>query len=121
MVWEKERWEQRNGAWFFAEGHWRWANPTTPTAVYEPPRMREEEASDQPPPRNIAERRPPIPFRGAVWISGYWNWNGSQHNWVAGHWSARRGDSVWTPDRWKRGKGHDKGRWVLVPGQWTRR
>ncbi len=37
MAWEKERWEQRNGPWYSAEGHWRYTNPATPTAVYEPP------------------------------------------------------------------------------------
>ncbi len=124
MTWEKERWEQRNGAWYFAEGHWRWANPATPTTVYVPSRTRDEVASEQAPPRIIVERRPRPPFRGAVWINGYWDWDGSHHAWVAGRWSARPARSVWTPDRWRRarGDGHDRrSRWVLVPGHWDRR
>jgi len=124
MTWEKERWEQRNGAWYSAEGHWRYTNPPTPTDVYEPPPGREQVIVDSAPPRNLVERRPKAPFRGAVWIAGYWNWDGSHHDWVAGHWSARHANSVWTPDRWRRapGNGHgQRARWVLVPGHWSRR
>jgi hypothetical protein len=120
MVWEKDRWDHRDHAYYVSEGHWRWNDEPTPTTVYEPP-VQEEEPIEYAPPRNIAERRTPPPFRGAVWIAGYWGWDGEHHNWVSGRWSARHAKSVWTPDRWQRQPGHGKGekaRWVHVAGHW---
>jgi hypothetical protein len=127
MVWQRERWDQRDGAWYYAEGHWRWASPRPPATVYEPV-VYAPRAAAHAPPRNLTERRTPSPFRGAVWIQGYWGWDGGQHTWVAGHWSApQHRAAVWTPDRWTRAKGNGKGKgrgqaqWVLMPGHWSRR
>jgi hypothetical protein len=30
---------------------------------------------------------PAQPAPDAVWIPGYWNWNGYQYNWIAGYWA----------------------------------
>jgi len=123
MVWEKERWSQRDGAWYYAEGHWRWATPPAPTVVYDPPSYSEQVVVERAPPRSIAERRTPSPFRGAVWISGYWGWDGEQHRWVAGRWSAPQARAQWTPARWTRADGERDGRkqhWVLQQGHWNR-
>jgi hypothetical protein len=30
---------------------------------------------------------PSQPSPAAVWIPGYWNWNGYQYNWIAGFWA----------------------------------
>lgn len=126
-VWVAGRWTQRNGAWYYEEGHWRRTH--APSEVYTRPQQEEVAVEHSPPPR-LVERRPAAPFRGAVWINGYWGWDGSNHRWMAGHWSARQADSVWTPDRWQRsrvrGNGHgnrrgQKAQWVLVPGHWTHR
>jgi len=37
-----------------------------------------------PPPVRF-EVRPPIPYAGAIWVSGYWWWNGASHVWISGH------------------------------------
>jgi YXWGXW repeat-containing protein len=122
MVWEDAHWAQRNGSSYYTEGHWRWENDASPAEVYEPPAQQEPVVVTQRPPRNFDEVRPGRPFRGAVWIPGFWYWNGGQHLWVAGRWSAPRQGYAWTPDRWQRDnrRGHD-GRWVLAPGHWRRR
>jgi hypothetical protein len=30
----------------------------------------------------------PQPAPSAVWVPGYWNWNGYQYNWIPGFWAA---------------------------------
>jgi hypothetical protein len=118
MVWERERWNKRGRSWFFAEGHWRWPNRPAPTDVYEPPTYDNDVIATAPPPRPLAERRPPRPFPRAVWINGYWDWDGSSYVWVSGRWSARRGDAAWVPGKWERVReGRDR-RWVRRPGHW---
>lgn len=51
-----------------------------------------------PPPR--MEVVPVMPFVGALWIGGYWNWVGHRHVWVPGHWSAPRPGYRYEPRRW---------------------
>lgn len=36
---------------------------------------------------------PAIPWQGAVWVRGHWQWHRWQHRhvWVPGHWKGRRG------------------------------
>lgn len=130
MTWERERWNQRNGAWFYSEGHWRWSDESH-TSVYEPKERAEVVVVESAPPRDLVERRERPPFRGAVWIPGYWDWDGAQHSWVAGRWSAPQPRAVWRRDRWTRtrdrdpdmgqGRGRLRTHWVLVPGRWNRR
>jgi hypothetical protein len=122
MVWEDARWSHRKGGWFYTEGHWRWDNQPNRADVYEPPEEREPVVVQERPPRNYVERRSARPFRGAVWITGYWHWNGDRYSWVAGRWSAPRQGQVWAPDRWTRDRGHGGAqRWVLARGHWQRR
>jgi hypothetical protein len=34
---------------------------------------------------------PVQPSLAAVWVPGYWNWNGYQYNWIAGFWAVPPG------------------------------
>lgn len=117
MVWEPARWRAVNGQWAFVEGHWRWAQPPAPTTVYEPPPPPQQPVyvQSEPPPL-INEVRPMTPFAGAVWIPGYWHWNGYNHVWVAGRWSAARAGWQWEPDR----RVHGPTGWYRVHGHWRR-
>ncbi|HND60274.1 MAG TPA: YMGG-like glycine zipper-containing protein [Opitutaceae bacterium] len=39
-----------------------------------------------PQPAPIAETAPPAPSANAVWIPGYWDYNGAGYTWTAGRW-----------------------------------
>jgi hypothetical protein len=68
-----------------------------------------------PPPRTVII--PPRPTSLSVWISGYWNWTGTDFVWIDGHWdrSPPRAGAVWVPDQWvKTNKG-----WYRRPGRWN--
>jgi hypothetical protein len=122
-VWEPARWVNQNGSWMFYEGHWRASVMARPTVIYQPPPPPPQpiEVETAPPPP-IVEVRPVAPFAGAVWIPGYWHWNGERHVWLAGTWSAPREGYVWVPARWEApGHGRGMGRHRFVPGHWERR
>jgi hypothetical protein len=114
MVWEPARWAQRGPRWVFVEGHWRYNQPVQ-QVVYEPapPPATEVEVVTEPP-APIVEVRPAMPFANAVWIPGYWHWNGGHHVWVGGRWSAPRAGWTWEPNHWER---HGNG-WVMRHGHW---
>jgi YXWGXW repeat-containing protein len=115
--WVSARWANEGGQWTFFEGHWAMSQPTSPTYVYDPgPAPAQEVVTQEQPPEPIVEVRPAAPFGGAVWIPGYWGWNGYRHNWVGGHWSAPRAGWSWEPNRWQR---TPRG-WVHTPGHWRR-
>jgi len=115
-VWEPARWENRGGAWFYYEGHWRPADAPDPSYVYQPPPPPgRAEIVEMPPPAPIEEVRPALPFPGAIWIPGFWDWNGNGHVWVAGRWSARPPGYEWEDYRWKHR--HD-GKWEHKHGHW---
>jgi hypothetical protein len=116
MVYEPARWENRHGHWAFIAGRWKLSAPPAPTVVYEPPpppaTVVEVQAAPPPP---LVEVRPPAP-RGAVWIPGYWHWNGHRHSWISGRWSAPRRGMRWEPDHWVR----VGPRYRLERGHWAR-
>ncbi len=72
---------------------------------------------DVAPPAPYYEPVPVAPFVGAVWIGGYWGWNGGRHAWVPGRYEHGRPGYGWEPHRWVQ---HDN-RWHLEGGGWTRR
>jgi hypothetical protein len=115
MVWEPARWTAVGGRWSFLEGHWRWAQPPA-QVVWQPPVVQTQPVyvQTQPPPV-INEVRVAAPYAGAVWIPGYWHWNGYSHVWVAGHYSAPRVGWHWEPDRWVQGPSG----WYRVAGHWA--
>ena len=66
------------------------------------------------PPKPLVETRPERPGKEAVWMPGYWRWNGHKYVWVSGRWEAKPRGRVWMPGHWeKKPRG-----WVWVPGQW---
>ena len=70
-----------------------------------------------PPPAPYVETLPPPPFAGALWIGGYWGWQGGRHVWVPGRYEHPREGYAWVPHHWAQ---HD-GRWHLEGGGWVRR
>lgn len=114
MTWEAPKWENRSGRWAFEEGRWVVTAPA-PNVVYEPPAQPEVTVETAPPPP-IVEVRPPPPQPRAVWIPGYWHWNGHRHTWVGGRWSAPKQNMRWEPDHWVR----IGNRWKLERGHWAR-
>ena len=73
--------------------------------------------TDVVPPPPYAEVVPVMPFAGAIWINGYWGWNGGRHAWVGGRWEQPRPGYIWHPHHWVQ---HDN-RWHLEGGAWIRR
>ena len=71
---------------------------------------------DVAPPAPYYETMPAQPFVGAVWINGYWGWNGGRHAWVGGHYEHGRPGYGWQPHRWVQ----QDGRWHLHEGHWAR-
>lgn len=71
---------------------------------------------DAPPPAPYVEVQPAIPYPGAVWIGGYWGWNGGRHNWVPGYYERPRPGYRYEPHRWE----NHRGRWQLRAGGWFR-
>lgn len=70
---------------------------------------------DTPPPP-YAEVVPVMPYPGAVWVGGYWGWQGGRHQWVPGYYDRPRPGYRYEPHRWdNRG-----GRWHLRVGGWLR-
>lgn len=114
--WDAARWvHDPNGQWTFYDGHWV-AAPATATAVYDPGPAPARVVVRTRPPAPLVEARPMAPMRGAVWIPGYWQWNGYRYVWVGGRWSAPRAGWHWQPHHWQR-TGHG---WVWVRGHWRR-
>lgn len=72
---------------------------------------------DLAPPAPYVEVVPALPFLGAIWLGGYWGWNGGRHAWVPGRWEQPRAGYAWRPHAWvERG-----GRWHGSGGGWYRR
>ena len=59
------------------------------------------------------------PFKNAVWISGYWQFNNktSDFVWVTGQWTKAHQGKIWVAGHWvQKPKG-----WVYVKGHWTKK
>ncbi len=68
------------------------------------------------PPRIRRERRTRRTARNAVWVAGFWDWQGDQWVWIPGRWvvpESRR--ARWVPARYVR----EYGAWRYVPGHWS--
>ena len=71
---------------------------------------------DVAPPAPYVEVVPVIPYAGAIWIGGYWGWNGGRHQWVPGRWDRPRPGYSYHPHAWVQ----QGGRWHLHGGGWVR-
>ena len=117
-VWEPARWVYHNGTQVYQQGYWRQVAPPPPPPVmyesgYQPA---EVIIVDQPPPPPVVEVRPAMPYSGAIWVAGYWNWQNRRHHWMRGHWTRPRAGHVWQAPRWER----QGSRWASYPGRWQR-
>ncbi len=66
-----------------------------------------------PPPVRV-EVRPVKPYANAVWVAGYWKWNGRNHVWTSGRWVKARRGRTFVKGHWqKKPRG-----WRYVPGHW---
>lgn len=107
--WRPGYWHWIDGTWIWLAGMWRvpesdiLAEETT-TAPVAPPPPQEEQP-------------PPPPVAAAVWIAGFWQWDGRTWVWVPGSWQLRPQARVqWRAPEWRaRGGVH-----VLIPGGWIR-
>ena len=71
---------------------------------------------DVAPPAPYVEVVPVIPYPGAIWIGGYWGWNGGRHQWVPGRWDRPRPGYNYRPHAWV----NQGGRWHSHGGGWVR-
>lgn len=67
------------------------------------------------PPPPLVEVQPAMPFYGAIWIGGFWNWVGGRHVWVGGHWDHPRDGYRWHPHQWEQ-----RGNQWNLRGGWRR-
>jgi hypothetical protein len=72
-----------------------------------------------PPPAPLFEQPPPEPYAGAVWLTGYWDWqtDQSRYVWVSGRWgTAPRPGVAYMPPSWRN---TGQAQWYRVPGRWV--
>lgn len=72
---------------------------------------------DTPPPPPQEEYIGAPPYPGAVYVNGYWAWEGNRHVWRRGYWDRGRPGRVYYPNRWEQ-RGN---RYVFRRGGWHRR
>jgi hypothetical protein len=68
------------------------------------------------PPAAIEEEPPELKAEGAIWISGYWEWDDEMKDfiWVSGNWRVPPPGMRWVPTYWVEAEGG----WQRVPGFW---
>jgi len=71
---------------------------------------------DMAPPASYVEVVPVLPYAGALWIGGYWGWQGNRHAWVPGRWERPRAGYAYRPHAWVQ----IGSRWHLRGGGWVR-
>jgi hypothetical protein len=69
-----------------------------------------------PPPAAYVESPPPNANATAVWIPGYFKWDGHDFDWVPGRWTIPpAGVHEWVPGEWTE---RSDGRWQFADGHW---
>lgn len=90
LRWEPAQWDDRGGRWVFLRGHFRATRPFDPTRAYAPPSQAPPPAPVPPAPAAPEEQHANSgPAPDAIWVPGYWHWDGVGFLWVAGRWSVR--------------------------------
>jgi hypothetical protein len=69
------------------------------------------------PPAPYYEAQPALPFVGAIWIPGFWNWTGGRHVWQPGRYEQPRAGYRYQPYQWAPAQ---RGGWALRGGGWVR-
>jgi hypothetical protein len=69
-----------------------------------------------PPPSEAVYEVTPAERDGHQWVSGFWNWNGTQYVWRPGRYLKHRPGYVWVADSWAQ----SGDTWRLKPGRWER-
>ena len=70
----------------------------------------------QAPPRVRYERRMARPSRDAVWIRGFWDWQGDNWVWIPGRWTVpEERHARWIGPRYRR----EYGGYRYEPGHWS--
>jgi len=111
--WPSEHAQWRPGYWHWSAG-WKWIAGRWRVPQTDVDRGLTTKAPQQPPPPK-REARPQLPVPSAVWIVGYWQWNGSVFVWVPGSWQLPPSAGVrWQPPHWRVSVGGV----VFVPGRW---
>ena len=93
------------------------ASPAAVVSVYEEPPLSEPApiAVGWAPPPMLVEAPPPPPFPYAVWVGGYWVWQGNWV-WAHGHWMAPpRAQYVWVHPYYE----HRGGAVIFISGYWS--
>ena len=95
------------------------AAPDPAVSVYVEPPLSEPApiAVGWAPPPMLVEAPPPAPFPAAVWVGGYWVWQGNWV-WAHGHWVAPPGgDYMWVHPYYE----HRGDEVIFIDGHWSRR
>jgi len=108
--------EWRPGYWLWTGTTWTWLGGMWRVPDEDIVAEQTTTAPNAPPPPKV-ETIPPPPMQTTIWVTGFWQWNGSTWVWVAGSYQARPEVGLsWRPAEWRaRGSVH-----VLVPGGWVR-
>jgi len=91
--------------------------PPTIVRVYvDPPMIQPQPVLvDWAPPPRLAENPSPMPYYGAVWIGGYWIWQGTWV-WASGRWAAPPSPRhTWVQPYYE----HRQGKMLFIPGFWA--
>ena len=107
--WVPGSWQWNGFDWVWLAGGWR---------VPESDRQQKLTATaPAAPPAAQVEVRPAQPVATAVWVDGYWHYQGGRWVWVAGRWAVPpRAGATWRPSVWVPDGVHvrlDPGGWVV--------
>jgi hypothetical protein len=99
----------------YGESHYPYAEPEVVSVYVEPPLYEPAPiAVPWAPPPMMSEMVPPRPFPEAVWVGGYWVWQG-RWVWATGRWAPRpRPDYAWVQPYYE----HRDGAVLFIPGHW---
>jgi hypothetical protein len=69
-----------------------------------------------PGPAQAVDARDPQPSEVHVWISGHWDWDGSEWAWADGYWEVPPDDgAAWVEPEYE----ENEGDWIYTPGHWV--
>jgi hypothetical protein len=106
-TWRPGYWHWLDRSWVWLAGQWRVPQADIDAA--------QTTTAPVAPPAPQAEPVPVAPTTVAVWIAGFWQWDGAAWVWVPGSWQLRpSARATWRPPSWR----PSGATFVLVPGAW---